>query len=161
MPFAKTTFIFLFLILGIQSASAQNLTIGYQHPDSLFVCGTDTFSVTVFNNSALPATDIKFTLTLPEGIIYIAGSVDGATEFNVDDLHMPVFAISSIPGNASSTIKIMIHADCMAADLTGCWAVVYCRVAGEFSRWNRCGHHFAVHGGNRPAVDRQCRSLLF
>ncbi|MCB0543421.1 MAG: DUF11 domain-containing protein, partial [Saprospiraceae bacterium] len=117
MPFAKTTFIFLFLILGIQSASAQNLTIGYQHPDSLFVCGTDTFSVTVFNNSALPATDIKFTLTLPEGIIYIAGSVDGATEFNVDDLHMPAFAIPSIQGNASLTIKVLIHADCMAADL--------------------------------------------
>lgn len=96
---------------------AQNILISYTKSDSLFVCGTDTFSITVQNNHPVLLTGATLVLSLPDGVGYAPGSVSGAIELNIGNLSTPSFTLSNIGVNQSVTIKILISADCAAADV--------------------------------------------
>jgi gliding motility-associated-like protein/uncharacterized repeat protein (TIGR01451 family) len=108
------------LLLGLfcfNPLSAQNILISYTKTDSLFVCNTDTFTVNVQNNQVATLAGATLITTLPSGLTYLPGSVTGASEFNIGNLATPSFTLPDVPGNQSLTVKIILSADCAAADV--------------------------------------------
>jgi|GEM_PF-2069557 len=95
---------------------AQNILISYTKSDSLFVCNSDTFTVMVQNNNLAVLTGASLTMNLPSGLTYVAGTVTGAGQQNISNLSAPVFVLPDVPANQSATLKIMVSADCNAAD---------------------------------------------
>jgi len=95
---------------------AQNILISYSKSDSLFVCNSDTFTVMVQNNNLAVLTGASLTMNLPSGLTYVAGTVTGAGQQNISNLSAPVFVLPDVPANQSATLKIMVSADCNAAD---------------------------------------------
>lgn len=108
---------FFLCISLLLSAQNPNLLLNYQKSDSLFVCGTDTFSITIQNNGGNLAASATLTLTLPNGIQYQPGSVSGATQQNISNLQIPVFSLPAIQTNGTAVVKILLTADCAAADV--------------------------------------------
>jgi gliding motility-associated-like protein/uncharacterized repeat protein (TIGR01451 family) len=96
--------------------SAQNIQISYTNCDALFVCSTDTFTVTVKNNTAVPLNAATLNLGLPGGLTYVANTVAGASQQNISNLSSPVFGLPDMPVNQFVTIQVLLQADCSAAD---------------------------------------------
>ena len=105
-------FLSLLLFIAWGSLSAQNISITYQNPDGLYVCGTDEMSVTLTNTGSTQLADVKATVILPAGITYVAGSVQSATESNIGNPNVPVFNVTDIPVGASRTFRITVKAGC-------------------------------------------------
>ncbi len=112
MPLFTRFLILILFAFGCISLNAQNISIVYQTPDFLYVCGTDTMTVTINNNGGATATGLKPTLSLGTGIFYLPGTVSGATESNIGSLNAPIFAINDLPVGSSATFKVLIRADC-------------------------------------------------
>ena len=91
---------------------AQNLVISTQNPAGLYVCGIDQVTVTLQNGAGPAATNLKTTITFPNGITYLPGSVAGATESNVSNLNAPVFALADLAGGASVSFTLNVTAGC-------------------------------------------------
>lgn len=104
----------LFCLL-LHPIAAQNILISYQKSDSLFVCGTDTFFVQVQNTGAAPMLDGTLHLTLPAGVVYLPGTIVGATQVNVTNPQQPVFALPSLAPGATGTVSLLLTATCAAA----------------------------------------------
>ncbi len=91
---------------------AQNVVISTQNPDNLYVCGTDQMTVTMQNGAGPAATNLKATVTLPNGVSYLQGSVAGAAEGNISNLNAPVFDLADLAGGASVSFTINVTASC-------------------------------------------------
>ncbi|MDO8365692.1 MAG: gliding motility-associated C-terminal domain-containing protein [Saprospiraceae bacterium] len=95
---------------------AQNILISFTQNDTLHVCNTDTFLITVQNNHAALLTGASLTVSLPTGLMYIASTVVGAGQQNISNLSAPIFGLPDVPANQSVTIRIVVNADCDAAN---------------------------------------------
>ena len=95
---------------------AQNILITYQKSDALFVCGADTFFISVQNTGVNPLTGATLEVALPTGVTYLSGSVTGATEQNISNMQQPLFALSDLAAGATTPIALLLTADCAAAD---------------------------------------------
>ena len=91
---------------------AQNVVISTQNPGNLYVCGTDQMTVTMQNGAGPAATNLKATVTLPNGVSYLQGSVAGAAEGNISNLNAPVFDLADLAGGASVSFTINVTASC-------------------------------------------------
>lgn len=107
----KTTLILLLLLsmIGV-TAFAQvqiNTPTSYQ-PISLDQGGaTGIYKVDIVNNN--PAVlNATFTLALPVGMEYVAGTITGATQLNITNLQNPTFTLNSIP--VGNTLQITFSA---------------------------------------------------
>ncbi|MBL7809481.1 MAG: hypothetical protein JNN28_16800, partial [Saprospiraceae bacterium] len=96
---------------------AQNLQITYQKSDSLFVCGSDTLFIQIQNLLNVPVSDGILTASLPPGIIYVAGSVQGANQLNINNLSNPSFSVPQIAPQQTRQIFLLLTANCQAANL--------------------------------------------
>lgn len=92
--------------------TAQNILITSQTPDGLFVCGDDTTSITITNTAGGILSGILVTVTLPNGVAYIPGSVVGASEQNLSNLSIPVFSLPGMTMASSTTISLRTSASC-------------------------------------------------
>ena len=112
------TFAFLALnCLYFTFLPAQNVVVSYIKSDSLFVCNTDTFTIKVQNNDVASLTGAAVILSLPQGITYVAGTLNGGSQQNISNLSAPVFGLPDVPANQSATLKVLLLANCNAADL--------------------------------------------
>ncbi|MEI6408529.1 MAG: hypothetical protein WCR52_04060, partial [Bacteroidota bacterium] len=98
-----------------QNGAAQNLAITYTNSNSLFVCGADTFSISVRNLSAQQANNGVVKITLPSGLSYLPGTVSGAVEQNISNVQQPVLGIAGIAPGATLHLQFQITANCAAA----------------------------------------------
>ena len=114
---AKRSFVLALFCAFCNLLSAQNILIAYTKPDSLTVCSADTFSIVIQNTQAALLTGASLNIGLPPGLVYMEGSVNGATQQNITNLSTPVFGLPDIPANQTATIKLLIHAECAAAEL--------------------------------------------
>lgn len=106
---------FLCLLFSfLQNATAQNLAVNFTIPVVLNVCIADTLSVSVRNLSAQPADDVVVKIAFPNGIMYVSGTISGATEQNVGNLQEPVFSFGTIAAGATSVLQLTLVADCVA-----------------------------------------------
>lgn len=96
---------------------AQDIQITYQNSDSLFVCGTDTFFIQIQHQFSNPVADAVVQVNLPVGLQYVAGSAEGATELNINNLSAPSFAMPVLAPQQNHPFFIQITATCDAADL--------------------------------------------
>jgi uncharacterized repeat protein (TIGR01451 family) len=113
----KQSFLWLLFSAACHFLTAQNILITYTKSDALVVCNTDTFAIQVQNNFPVVLTDANLVLTLPPGLTYLQGSVQGANEFNISNLSLPVFKLPDVPAGQTASIKIELSADCAAADV--------------------------------------------
>ena len=93
---------------------SQTLSITFQNPAGLAVCGTASFSVMVKNNQSDPVTGLSAGVHLPAGITYLPGSVNNAAESNIADPGAPAFALADLPGGGTQTFTITLKAACSA-----------------------------------------------
>lgn len=112
----KPLFVLILLLGGYGRMAAQNLGLSYQEPDSFFVCGEDTLSVSILNWQSQTLVDAQLSLNLPAGITYVPGSVSGATELNIGNLQAPVFRPADVLAGGVGQIRLVLHADCSVAD---------------------------------------------
>lgn len=96
---------------------AQNLQITYQKSDSLFVCGSDTLFIQVQNQLLTPVNGAVVQVTLPAGLQYATGTIQGATELNVGNLSAPTFTLPVLNAQQSHPLFLLVTAQCEAADL--------------------------------------------
>ena len=102
----------LFFFAWSAALLAQNVVISTLNPSGLYVCGTEQMTVTLQNGAGPAAANLKTTITFPNGINYLPGSVAGATESNISNLNAPVFALADLAGGASSAFTLNITAGC-------------------------------------------------
>lgn len=94
--------------------------IGFTTTSSdLVVCGTsDSFSVTLTNQGAVPLNNISILLELNEGVEYVTGSVTGTgvTQTSVPAPDSVILASDTIQGFQSVTFYFQAFASCAASD---------------------------------------------
>lgn len=104
-------------LLYATKLSGQNLALSTINPTDLYVCGVDQVSVTVQNAGGSPtATTLKLSVVFPVGVTYEPGSITGATEFNISNLTIPVFALADLGPGATATVTFSIRAGCALVD---------------------------------------------
>lgn len=91
---------------------AQNTSITIAAPDFLYVCGEDTVTITVKNTSTTTLNNVTATVTLPTSVLYVSGSVTGATEQNLSNLSVPIFSVATLGPGAEQQFKIRVLATC-------------------------------------------------
>ena len=118
MKHLSPAFLCLFLYLLPQSGFSQtpNLLISYTNPDGLFVCGSDTLTINIQNSGDAMEAGALLAINLPAGLSYVAGSVTGANQQNISNLASPVYTLPAIIMNGNIQVKVVVTADCNAAD---------------------------------------------
>lgn len=112
----KTFFAFAFLLFSF-AANAQSISVSYNstaQPDGAFtVCSTaETNSLKITNGNGFALTNPSFTLKIPTGGTYVAGSITGATESNITNLNAPVFTMPTLAASNNATITYQISFGC-------------------------------------------------
>ncbi|MCS7036272.1 MAG: gliding motility-associated C-terminal domain-containing protein [Saprospiraceae bacterium] len=102
---APSTFIF-----------GQSFALFFQTPDQLAVCASDTFFISVRNQTGAPVSGASLTVVLPAGVQYVPGSVVGASEFNLSNLERPVFRLPDLGTGALTALRFSVYADCALAN---------------------------------------------
>ena len=100
------------LVLLSYALPAQNLLITTENPDQLTVCGNDTIHITLINTSGAPLSNILLTVSMPSGVAYQAGSIDGATEDDISTPNVPVFEVADLTPGASQEVFLIADASC-------------------------------------------------
>lgn len=100
------------LVLCLPSLKAQPFSIAYQTPDQLVVCASDTLFLTVQNNTGTVAFGATLELELPAGLQYMAGTIVGATDFDLSDLEKPRFTLPDMAAGASVQVRVELYATC-------------------------------------------------
>lgn len=100
------------LFASAYALTAQNVLISYQNPDALWVCTDDQTSFVLRNTGTDAVANLRFTLRLPAGVQYVAGSVNGATEANISNLGAPVFSVGNLAAGAQANVTVTLHATC-------------------------------------------------
>ncbi len=95
---------------------AQNISISYQNPDGLTVCGADNFSITLNNGSAAAIQNATVQIILPAGLTYQIGTASGASEQNISNLGNPIFGIANLPNGGQQNFTVGLEADCKLVD---------------------------------------------
>jgi len=106
----------ILFLSSFQSVRGQNVLINYENSDSLFVCGVDTFFITLQNPGTFPVLNGVLTLTLPTGLTYVPGTVTGILEQNIADLTKPVFLAPSVEAGVPLAVTVQLTANCAAAE---------------------------------------------
>lgn len=89
-----------------------NTPAAYQ-PISIVQGGApDTYKVDIVNNSTTVLSGSTFTVTLPAGMEYVAGTVTGATQSNVSNLQKPVFTVVNIPSGNIQAVTFQARINC-------------------------------------------------
>lgn len=115
MPERSTSVALLFALAAfIPALHAQNLTITYQNPAGLAVCGAAPFSVTLKNDQSAPLAGVTAKVELPAGVAYRPGSVNNATESNISNAGAPVFNLPDLPAGGTQTFSMILEAGCAA-----------------------------------------------
>lgn len=96
--------------------SAQTLSITYQNPSGLYVCGSAAFTVSLQNNQSAPLSSLAITVDMPNGISDAPGSVNNATETNVADPNAPVFGVNDLAPGAQTSFDFTLQAGCELVD---------------------------------------------
>jgi gliding motility-associated-like protein/uncharacterized repeat protein (TIGR01451 family) len=104
--------IFTFCVAAFAPAFGQSFALFYQTPDQLAVCASDTFFVSVRNQTGAPVAGASLTVTLPAGVQYVPGSIAGASELNVSNLEQPVFRLPDMGAGALAALRFQVYADC-------------------------------------------------
>jgi gliding motility-associated-like protein len=86
------------LFVGSNSYAQITLTnTTSTNPASMDVCGgLATFTYTINNVSNFDLSNNQLLFNLPQGLAYIPGSINGATENNISDLNQPIFTFSDL-----------------------------------------------------------------
>jgi len=105
-----------FSFAALQSfAQGNKLSISAGIPRNLNICsGTDTSRLTVFNISSSTISNVKVTLTLPPGVFYVPGSLNGTgvTESNISNLNKPVFSGPTMTIGQRFSLRYHLRASC-------------------------------------------------
>ena len=103
----------MFFMGGRMSAQVQvNAPSSYQ-PTSLEQGGAPgTYKVDIVNNNPSPLTSATFSLALPAGMEYVAGTITGATQLSIANLQNPTFTLNSIPVGNTLTITFNARINC-------------------------------------------------
>lgn len=89
-----------------------NTPAAYQ-PISIVQGGApDTYKVDIVNNSTTVLSGSTFTVTLPAGMEYVAGTVTGATQSNVSNLQKPIFTVVNIPSGNIQAVTFQARINC-------------------------------------------------
>ena len=111
----KKFFLLLKLILFTVILQGQGhiISIDTQLPSSITICGeAQSVNIIIFNPSPFDLSNITLNVTMPEGLNYVVGSVSGATELNISNLHQPIFTLSDIESLNTIKITFYIKASC-------------------------------------------------
>ena len=104
---------FWMLMCGQVFAQGNRLVITSSVPTEMTVCGEQqTFTLQLYNPSPNLLTNVSVAVNMPSGLIYVAGTITGATEQNISDLSNPVFAITDIATLTNRTITFSAGAGC-------------------------------------------------
>lgn len=96
-------------------AQGSRLSITYSNPAGLSVCGSEVnASVTVRNISLSQVNGNRLTITMPAGILYVQGSVqgNGVSERNISNLSAPQFNLPNIDVARDVQISFRVKASC-------------------------------------------------
>ncbi len=114
----KITLILLLLLLPLlgENLFAQvqlnTAPVSYQ-PATLAQGGAaGTYKMDVINNNSVGITGTVFTLTLPTGMEYVAGSVTSATENNITNLQKPVFTLNNVAAGSTLAVTFSARINC-------------------------------------------------
>lgn len=101
--------LFCFLAFALK---AQNVLITTVNTDQLSVCGTDTFHIQLSNTGSSTLTGLNLVLTLPLGISYVPGTVNGLVEQNLSNLNQPEFSLATFNPGSIVSVRVLLSADC-------------------------------------------------
>lgn len=113
----KFTFVLLLLMFAVGSKSFAQVVINtaptsYQ-PATLAQGGAaGMYKLDITNNNAAVLSGAKLIVTLPAGMEYVAGSITGATQSNVSNLQVPVFALGDVPSTNTLTVTFNARINC-------------------------------------------------
>ncbi|MFN4081107.1 MAG: gliding motility-associated C-terminal domain-containing protein [Saprospiraceae bacterium] len=99
--------------LQIADVSAQNTILSFQNPDNLAVCETAPMSVSISNAGSGALTDVSLSLTLPNGVEYVPGSVNNAVLLSLNAPNNPVFSLTNISAGQILTVELQVKATCV------------------------------------------------
>lgn len=106
-----------YMVVGLMSTFyAQSVNISYVNPDDLSVCDTALFEITITNNVPDSIRDVTVLADLPSGLSYVLSTVTDASESNVTNLNVPVFAIPDMGSGDEVTITFLAQTDCSLID---------------------------------------------
>ncbi|WDF57969.1 hypothetical protein PQ462_14700 [Flavobacterium sp. KACC 22758] len=114
---AKNTSILFLLLLSLigGAAFAQvqiNAPLSYQ-PSNLEQGGAlGTYKVDIINNTGAALSGATFSLVLPTGLEYVAGTITAATQANVSNLQSPTFTLNSIPVGNTLVVTFNARINC-------------------------------------------------
>ncbi|KRD12725.1 hypothetical protein ASE21_02120 [Flavobacterium sp. Root901] len=113
---SKTTLILLLLIhiIGIKLAAQVqiNAPSSYQ-PISIEQGGASgAYKVDIVNNNTGALNNATFSLALPAGMEYVAGSITGASQLSIANLQNPTFTLNSIPVGNTLQITFNLRINC-------------------------------------------------
>lgn len=114
----KTFYLFITAVfinlLIIGPSWAQTVDYSMNVPSSITACGSsETFLLTVYNNTASTLTNVEVEIDLPDGVEYVAGSLsevgsNNVQESNLSNLSSPVFSSNNMA--VSDSIKFYVSA---------------------------------------------------
>ncbi|WP_343584137.1 gliding motility-associated C-terminal domain-containing protein [Flavobacterium sp.] len=112
----KFTFVLLLLLFTVGQSFAQvviNTTPTSYQPATLAQGGiAGTYRVDITNNNAAALSGAKLTVTLPAGMEYVSGSITGATQSNISNLQIPIFALADLPSTNTVTVTFSARINC-------------------------------------------------
>lgn len=91
--------ILLFTVIGnftFSQTSNTDLTVTLTPEEGLVPCGVQNANESVHVVATDDLTDIEFTFDLPPGILYVVGTIEGASELDISDLNSPVFELGNL-----------------------------------------------------------------
>ncbi len=111
-----TSILFLLLLSliggGVFAQVQINAPLSYQ-PSSLEQGGAPgTYKVDIINNTGAALTGTTFSLKLPAGMEYVAGTITGATQANVSNLQSPTFTLNTIPIGNTLPVTFSARINC-------------------------------------------------
>ncbi|HOY32595.1 MAG TPA: gliding motility-associated C-terminal domain-containing protein [Bacteroidales bacterium] len=93
------------------------ITVSSVLPSEITICGSEkTVEVEILNPSPFNLSNVVLHVTMPVGLNYLAGTVNGATELNITTLNTPVFTLANIPTQGVSKIFFKVTANCLLMD---------------------------------------------
>jgi gliding motility-associated-like protein len=97
-------------------AAQQTMVVTTVTPKNLEVCNSDTLSVTILNTGSVTLSNISLSINLPLGVGYLANSVLGANQLNINDLQKPIFMVLDLAVGEIAQVSIQVKANCSLSD---------------------------------------------
>ncbi|MCC6410693.1 MAG: gliding motility-associated C-terminal domain-containing protein [Saprospiraceae bacterium] len=100
------------LLFSASTLFSQTFLLTHQTPGSLVVCQNDTLFVQVQNALAQSSNNVTVSISLPDGINYVPGSVNGASAVDLSNPQLPVFGLGDMPAGQTSGFFLLLEASC-------------------------------------------------